>query len=381
MNGLEPDDALVHLDLVKFDYLNNGNVSLDKEYTVLQGMINAKLATGTKAPPAVLGHGSGSANIASAEVQLFLKYVTGIQNKVNSIMSRSFTLALRLMGHDVYCQFAFADVDLRPSSELAAFRAMDQSAVLELLSIGMISDEDASIRLTGHLPPKGYKPLMGTFFKAGSQDPNAVQPVETASAQNATGATEQTLTPDTPKAPKGPAGNDPKKKAEIEELHEKVALLESQHEQLTQRHEALGKQHTELEKQQYIAANKRQAPDYLSQFLGTSLAHLHAPKPDPQPMSVNIHMPEGLVQMAAHPATNVQVDVHVPEAAAAPAAIAPNIQIDVHVPEQPAPNIQVTNEVQPSEVIVNNAFASKATQVVERDANDEITQTVTTYEA
>lgn len=210
VNGLEVDDALVHLDMVKFDYLNNGNVSLDKEYTVLQGMINAKLATGTKAPPAVLGHGSGSANIASAEVQLFLKYVTGIQNKVNSIMSRSFTLAVRLMGHDVYCQFAFAEVDLRPSSELAAFRAMDQSAVLELLSIGMISDEDASIRLTGHLPPKGYKPLMGTFFRAGSTDPSKVDEVAVGGAQNATGATEQALTPNTPKAPKGPATNDPK---------------------------------------------------------------------------------------------------------------------------------------------------------------------------
>lgn len=208
VNGLEPDDALVHLDLVKFDYLNNGNVSLDKEYTVLQGMINSKLATGTKAPPSVLGHGSGSANIASAEIQLFLKYVAGIQSKVNSIMSRSFTLALRLMGYDVYCEFAFAEVDLRPESELAAFRAMDQSRILELLSIGLITDDEASLRLTGRLPPKGSKPLMGTFFKAGSTDPNA-DPIQTAGAQNATGAAEQSLTPDTPKAPKGPAQNAP----------------------------------------------------------------------------------------------------------------------------------------------------------------------------
>jgi len=206
VNGLEVDDALVHLDSVKFSYLNNGNVTLNREYDTLQSLINSKLATGTKAPPSVLGHGSGSANIASAETMLFLKYVAGLQNKLNSIFSRSLTLSVRLMGYDVYCEFAFAQADLRPEAELAAFRAMNQSTVLEQLSIGLISDEEACIQLTGRLPPKGYKPLSGTFFKAGSQDPNAV---DTASAQSSTGAMQQTLTSDAPKAPKGPAKNSP----------------------------------------------------------------------------------------------------------------------------------------------------------------------------
>jgi hypothetical protein len=60
---------------------------------------------------------------------------------------------------------------------------------------------------------------------------------------------------------------------------------------------------------------------------------------------------------------------------------APVVQVDVHVPTQPVPSVNITNEVQPAPVTVNNAFASKATQVVERDANDEIVSTVTTYEA
>jgi len=206
VNGLEADDALVHLDSVKFDYLNNGNVSLDKEYTVLQGMINSKLATGTKAPPSVLGHGSGSANIASAEIQLFLKYAEGIQGNLNSILSRAFTLAVRLMGYDVYAQFQFEAIDLRPRSELEAYRAMEQSRVLDLLALGMLSDEEACIQLTGKLPPAGFKTLSGTFFKTGFTDPSAV---DAASAQSNTGALQQGLTPDTPKAPKGPAQNAP----------------------------------------------------------------------------------------------------------------------------------------------------------------------------
>jgi hypothetical protein len=207
VNGLEPDDALVHFDAVKFDYLNNGNVTLSKEWDAMQAMINSKLATGTKAPPSVLGHGSGSANIASAEIQLFLKYAEGFQLKLNSMFSRALTLGLRLMGEDVYVQFEFAAIDLRPVAELESFRTMKQSRILEQLSIGLISDEDAALMLTGKLPPANYKPLSGTFFKAGSTDPNAV---DTASAQSTTGALQQGLTPDTPQAPKGPAQNDPK---------------------------------------------------------------------------------------------------------------------------------------------------------------------------
>lgn len=196
VNGLEPDDALVHFDSTTFDYLNNGNVTLNKEWEVLQGMVNSKMATGAKAPPAVLGHGSGSQNVASTESALFGRYCEGIQNKINSILSRAFTLGVRLLGHDVYVQFAFDRVDLRPDSELEAFRAMKQSRVLEQLSIGMITDEEASIQLTGNLPPAGMVPLSGTFFKAGAADPNAA-PVST------TGALGQDLAADTPTKNKG----------------------------------------------------------------------------------------------------------------------------------------------------------------------------------
>lgn len=204
INGLQVDDALVHFDSVLFDYLNNGNVTLDKEYSTLQEMINAKLATGTGAPPAVLGHGSGSANIASTETMMFLRYCSGVQLKINSILSRALTLGVRLLGFDVYVQFAFDDIDLRPVAELEAFKAMKQSRTLELLSIGLISDEEASLTLTGKLPPKGFKPLMGTFFKTGSKDPEQVA-ADIASAKTNTGAVEQDLQPSTPDKPKGPA--------------------------------------------------------------------------------------------------------------------------------------------------------------------------------
>ena len=202
VNGLEPDDALVSFDTTEFDYLNNGNVTLNKEYETLQGMINAKLATGTKAPPAVLGHGAGSQNVASTETMLFVRYCEGMQNHVNSIFSRALTLATRLLGHDVFVEFAFERIDLRPDSELEAFRAMRQSRILEQLSFGFISDEDASLALTGHLPPPTFQPLSGTRFtvqKASSENPDS----NTAQGQRQ-GALGQAQKPDTPTEKKGP---------------------------------------------------------------------------------------------------------------------------------------------------------------------------------
>lgn len=204
VNGLEPDDVLVAFDTIEFDYLNNGNVTLNKEWDTLQAMINSKLATGTKAPPAVLGHGSGSQNVASTETMLFVRYCEGVQLKLNSIISRALTLAVRLLGFDVYVQFEFDRIDLRPDSELEAFRSMKQERVLELLSFGFISDEQACLELTGKLPPKPLN-LSGTMFtvnKVAQGSANGFSNTSNGQRQGANGADQGA---DTPENKKGPA--------------------------------------------------------------------------------------------------------------------------------------------------------------------------------
>jgi hypothetical protein len=204
MNGLEPDDVLVSFDSIEFDYLNNGNVTLNKEWETLQGMTNAKLATGTKAPPAVLGHGSGSQNVASTETMLFVRYCEGVQQKLNSILSRMFTLAVRLMGHDVYVHFEFDRIDLRPDSELEAFRSMKQERVLEQLSFGLITDEQACLELTGRLPPPGMPKLSGTMFtvnKVAQGSANGFSNTSNGQGQGAAGADQKSESPEQSKGP------------------------------------------------------------------------------------------------------------------------------------------------------------------------------------
>jgi hypothetical protein len=204
VNGLEPDDVLVFFNTLQFEYLSRGNESLEREYSTLQNILNSKMAAGAKVPGAVLGHGAGSQNIASTESSLFVKYATGTQLHVNSILSRALTMAVRLLGHDVYVDFMFAQPDLRPDSELAAFRAMDQSRVLELLSLGLISDEEAAIQLTGALPPKGAEKLSGTRFKGGAA-PVTENPYSTTSTMGSQqSAKDKANQPDTPTQSKGP---------------------------------------------------------------------------------------------------------------------------------------------------------------------------------
>lgn len=197
VNGLEPDDALVVFDTLGIEVKDHGNTNLSNEYTAIQSMADAKLAAGAKALPTVLGQANSTANAASAETLLFMKYVEGsITLKLNEMFSKMLTLAVRLLGYDVFVEFAFAPIDLKPESELEAFYAMKQSRVLEQLSLGLITDDEACIQLTGHLPPPGYVVKMGTGFRANT----SVQPAGDGynGATNKGSAVNQNTAPTTP---------------------------------------------------------------------------------------------------------------------------------------------------------------------------------------
>lgn len=87
-----------------------------------------------------------------------------------------------------------------------------------------------------------------------------------------------------------------------------------------------------------------------------------AQPPTPPTPAIHIHLPVGMVNVAAP----------------APA----QMKVDVHVPEQPVPVVHMAAPsitVQPADVVINNVHPTKAVQTVERDANDEIVQTVTHY--
>lgn len=190
VNGLNPEDALVGYDYVSYSYVDGG---FDPSQVIerVQKVLNAKLVAGARTMPVTLGFSSTSA-AGSAESLLFLKQCDGIRRKLNEIYSRALTVAVRLMGIDCYVEFAYDTPNLRPDDELEAFRAMKQSRVLEQLSLGLITDEEACVILTGHLPPAGAPKLSGTMFKVGG---NGVTENPTSNTAN---GTEKTLAPETP---------------------------------------------------------------------------------------------------------------------------------------------------------------------------------------
>lgn len=185
VQSLAPEDALVFLDTLKVDLLNNGNVSLAREWDALESLIKSKMATGAKTLPVVLGHTTGSSNIASAETLLFMKNAEGlVQSKLNDLFSKILTLAVRLYGIDCAVEFKYEPINLRPETELETFKVAKQSRVLELLSLGILTDEQASIELTGKLPRPDAPKLSGTFFK--SKDANVENLYDQQSNQGST---------------------------------------------------------------------------------------------------------------------------------------------------------------------------------------------------
>lgn len=200
VNGAAPEDALISFSEIEYSILDGGtdpSTIIEK----LQKVLNGKLQTGVKTMPVVLGHGASS-NASSTESLLFLKSANAIRVKLNEFYSKALTMAVRLLGEDVYVEFVYAKLDLRPDSELEAYKQMEQSRLLDQLSIGFISDEEACVALTGNLPPAGYKPLMGTMFRSMGASA-AAGGASKGDAQPGTPASGTSGMKKTPEAPKG----------------------------------------------------------------------------------------------------------------------------------------------------------------------------------
>jgi hypothetical protein len=204
INGLKPEDALIFFDSIGIELASNGNSSISAEWETIEGMAFSRLASGAKVMPSILGKDSTS-NVASTSSMLFLKNAEGaVQTKLNEIYSRLFTLAVRVGGFDCYVEFRYAKPDLRPDSEIAAFRQTEQMMTLELLSLGLITDEEASIKLTGHLPPAGAEKLSGTGFRTNAAPASSVESTALyGGATNDGSALNQNLKPDAPDTARG----------------------------------------------------------------------------------------------------------------------------------------------------------------------------------
>ena len=96
---------------------------------------------------------------------MFAKAAKAVQLPVSVIMSRILTLGVRLMGVDATIWFRMDPIDLRPENEVAAFKVMQTTQILDLLSLGMISDDEAAVELGTFPRPAGAPNLSGSMFR------------------------------------------------------------------------------------------------------------------------------------------------------------------------------------------------------------------------
>ena len=204
VTNLGVEEACVHYDFIVVKYVEGQGGDVPQVFETVKSIHDAKMATGAKSMPAILGHGTGSQNTASTETLIAMMTANSmVRLKLQELFSRALTMACRVMGLDVTVAFEYDTIDLRPATELEAFKAMYQSRILEQLSLGMMGDEEACLRLTGKLPPAGYVPKTGTgFHKAASPNGNPYSGSGVGGGQSGGGAANQSLATQTPTNPK-----------------------------------------------------------------------------------------------------------------------------------------------------------------------------------
>lgn len=192
VGALRPEDSIVVYDSMDVDVADIGGVKSD--YVPLMQQMNNMQATSLKAPPSILGiRSEGSQSLANSETLVYLKIAKSLHGPVCDLMSRALTLSVRLMGIEGYVKFKLDPIELRPEGEREAYKQLRQKRILEQLSLGIITDQQACLELDTPYNA-GMPPLSGTRFY--DKQGNSTS-VSTDSVDNK-GGMESTLNSDTP---------------------------------------------------------------------------------------------------------------------------------------------------------------------------------------
>jgi hypothetical protein len=165
VQDLNPEDAIVHFDFVTVEFIkyDDGQGTAEK-FKVLEDIINRNLAKGVKTLPAILGNGAGTQNVASTETMLFLMSANSmIRLKLQELYSKAMTLAVRLFGLDVTVDFEFDDIELRPETELEAFKTQRLDRWMRLWGLGIMSDMEFCMRVNYMPMPPNFVSQSGTL--------------------------------------------------------------------------------------------------------------------------------------------------------------------------------------------------------------------------
>ncbi|WP_226888898.1 hypothetical protein [Paenibacillus polymyxa] len=94
-----PDDALVHWDSVKVEYLKGGNSGPMIDIKKLIDIIDTHMATSLKRPLTILSRHQGSTETySSIDTQIYIKNVESARSVTKRFWQRAFSLSARVKG-------------------------------------------------------------------------------------------------------------------------------------------------------------------------------------------------------------------------------------------------------------------------------------------
>jgi hypothetical protein len=155
---------------VKVGILNDKNPGASLQVADIINTLNAQNQAGLKVVSTILGRGESGVNTASVEARIFSLSADALNKPIASILSRAFTLALRIAGFDGFVTFKFTPSELKPELELESQKIQKQTRLMKDLSLGIITDETYCMEMYGTIPPEGMQPLSGTRFLEPSSD-------------------------------------------------------------------------------------------------------------------------------------------------------------------------------------------------------------------
>lgn len=117
-NSLNPDDALVHWDSVKVEYLKGGNSGPMIDIKKLIDIIDTQMATSLKTLLTILSRHQGSTETySSIDTQIYIKNVESARSVTKRFWKRAFSMAARVRGVQTLVQADYAPIDLRSEME------------------------------------------------------------------------------------------------------------------------------------------------------------------------------------------------------------------------------------------------------------------------
>lgn len=180
-NQLEPDATFVHYDSIKIDMVGGGKgggAMIDPEK--LMNCIDNLIMAGLKTVSTVLGRRStgNTESFAKMEIKLYLKGVEAIQDTVERVLSRLFTLYLNIKGKQGIVYFRFKPIEIRTELEKAQFEQIYLRNLVFMREQGWIDNDEASIRAVGHraiaeplIEPQVTEDIQGSRDEKGTDSP------------------------------------------------------------------------------------------------------------------------------------------------------------------------------------------------------------------